>query len=131
MAYNKKVMNAFNLTLIRFFLRWVVCSLGIWIAVGLLGTDKISYGSKLSTILIAGFVIALVNVFVKPLVVILSLPAILLSLGLFMIIVNGLMVFIASKLYTPLHVTNFWVAILAGMIIGLVNYLVTAIIEER
>jgi len=130
-AYNKKVMNAFNLTLIRFFLRWVVCSLGIWIAVGLLGTDKISYGSKLSTILIAGFVIALVNVFVKPLVVILSLPAILLSLGLFMIIVNGLMVFIASKLYTPLHVTNFWVAILAGMIIGLVNYLVTAIIEER
>ena len=131
MAYNKKVMNAFNLTLIRFFLRWVVCSLGIWIAVGLLGTDKISYGSKLSTILIAGFVIAVVNVFVKPLVVILSLPAILLSLGLFMIIVNGLMVFIASKLYTPLHVTNFWVAILAGMIIGLVNYLVTAIIEER
>jgi putative membrane protein len=130
-AYNKKVMNAFNLTLIRFFLRWVVCSLGIWIAVGLLGTDKISYGSKLSTILIAGFVIAVVNVFVKPLVVILSLPAILLSLGLFMIIVNGLMVFIASKLYTPLHVTNFWVAILAGMIIGLVNYLVTAIIEER
>ena len=131
MAYNIKIMNAFTLTLIRFSLRWVVCSLGIWIAVGSLGTDKISYGTKLSTILIAGFVVALVNVIVKPLVIILSLPAILLSLGLFMIIVNGLMIFIASKLYTPLHVTNFWVAILAGMIIGLVNYLVTAIIEER
>ncbi len=127
----ERSINAFNLSLIRFFLRWIVCSLGIWIAVGILGTNKISYGSKLSTILIAGFVIAVVNIIVKPLVVILSLPAILLSLGLFMIIVNGLMVFIASKLYTPLHVTNFWVAILAGMIIGLVNYLVTAIIEER
>ena len=48
-----------------------------------------------------------------------------------MILVNGFMVFLVSKLYTPLHVTNFFVAILAGLIIGLVNYLVTAIIEER
>jgi uncharacterized membrane protein YvlD (DUF360 family) len=46
-----------------------------------------------------------------------------------MIIINGLMVFIASKLYTPLHVTNFGAAILAGMVIGLINYLVTTILE--
>ena len=48
-----------------------------------------------------------------------------------MIIINGLTVFIASKLYEPLHITNFWAAVFAGMVIGLVNYLVTTILEER
>jgi putative membrane protein len=61
----------------------------------------------------------------------LSLPAILFSLGLFMIIINGLMVLLVSWLYPPLDVNNFGGAILAGVIIGLVNYLVTAILEEK
>jgi putative membrane protein len=67
----------------------------------------------------------------KPVVVILSLPAILFSLGLFMIVINGLMVVIAAYLYGPLHVTNFWAAMLAGMVIGLVNYLVVTILEDK
>ena len=82
-------------------------------------------------VIIAGFVLALVNVLIKPILVVLSLPAILLSLGLFMIVINGLTVLIASKLYTPLHIENFWAAIFAGMVIGLVNYLVTTILEDN
>jgi putative membrane protein len=114
----------------RFLVRWLVCSLGLWIAAGLLGSH-IDYGDSFKVILVAGLVLALVNAILKPIVVILSLPAILLSLGLFMVIINGFMVFVVSKLYTSLEVTNFWAAILAGMIIGLVNYLVTAILESR
>ncbi len=114
----------------RFLVRWLVSSLGLWIAAGLLGSH-ITYQNKLGVIIIAGLVLAIVNVVIKPIVVILSLPAILFSLGLFMIIINGFMVFLVSKLYTPLHVTNFWAAVLAGMIIGLVNYLVSAILEDR
>ena len=114
----------------RFLVRWIVCSLGLWIAAGLLGTG-ITYNSQARVIIIAGLMLAIVNVIIRPIVVIFSLPAILLTLGLFMIIVNGLMVFLVSKLYTPFHITNFWAAIFAGMVIGLVNYLVTAILEER
>jgi putative membrane protein len=114
----------------RFLVRWLVCSLGLWIAAGLLGSH-INYGSSLKVIIVAGLVLALVNAILKPIVVILSLPAILFSLGLFMVIINGFMVFLVSKLYHSLQVTNFWAAILAGMIIGLVNYLVTAILESR
>ena len=117
--------------LVRFIVRWFVCALGLWIAAGVLGTDKIAYQDSLWVIAVAGFVLALVNTIIKPIVVILSLPALLLSLGLFMIIINALMLLLASKLYTPLEVTNFGAALLAGMIIGLVNYLVTAILEER
>ena len=118
-----------NKPLYRFLTRWLVCSLGLWIAAGFL-SNSITYDSKLRVIIIAGLVLAVINVIIKPVLVILSLPAILLTLGLFMIVVNGLTVFIASKLYTPLHITNFWAAIFAGMVIGLVNYLVTAILED-
>jgi putative membrane protein len=113
----------------RFTVRWFVCSLGIWIAAGLLG-DKISYDSRISVIIIGGLVLAIINSIIKPIVVLLSLPAILFSLGLFMIVINGLMIVLASKLYHPLHVTTFGAAMLAGMIIGLVNYLVNTILED-
>ncbi len=112
-----------------FVTRWFVSSLGLWIAAGFL-SNSISYDNKLRVIIIAGLVLAIINVFIKPILVVLSLPAILVTLGLFMILINGLTVFIASKLYHPLHVTNFWAAVFAGMVIGLVNYLVTAILED-
>ncbi len=118
-----------NRPIIRFLTRWVVCGLGLWIAAGLL-SNSITYNSKLRDIIIAGLILAIINVIVKPILVIFALPAILITLGLFMIIINGLTVFLVSKLYHPLHITNFWAAVFAGMVIGLVNYLVTAILED-
>lgn len=114
--------------LYRFLVRWLVCSLGLWIAAGLL-SSRITYESHIGVIIIAGLVLAIINAVLRPILIILSLPAILFSLGLFMIVINGFTVFLASKFYTSLHVTNFWAAMLAGIIIGLVNYLVTAILE--
>ena len=113
----------------RFLTRWLVCSLGLWIASSFL-SNNISYDNKLKVIVIAGLILAIINVVLKPIIVIFSLPAIVLSLGLFMIVINGLTVFIASKLYAPLHITDFWAAVFAGMMIGLVNYLVSAILKE-
>lgn len=120
-----------NNTIGRFFIRWFVCGLGLWIAAGILGSDRISYGSKIGVIIISGLILAIINAVIKPILVILSLPAILFSLGLFMIVINGLTVLFASWLYSPLQVSNFIAAMLAGMVIGLVNYLVTTILEER
>jgi putative membrane protein len=116
--------------LARFLLRWFVCSLGLWIAAGLLTSD-ISYQNEIRVIIIAGLILAAINAIIRPILVILSLPAILLTLGLFMVVINGFTVFLVSKLYEPLQVTNFWAAILAGLIIGLVNYLVSAILDSR
>jgi putative membrane protein len=113
----------------RFLVRWLVCVLGLWIAAALLG-NRLTYNNHFGVIVIAGLVLAIINAILKPLLVILSLPAIVVTLGLFMVVINGLTVLLASKLYTRLHVTNFWAAILAGMVIGLVNYLVTTIVED-
>ncbi len=118
-----------NSPVFRFFTRWLVCSLGLWIAASFL-SSSISYDSKLRVIIVAGLILAIINIILKPILVIFSLPALIFTLGLFMIFINGLTVYIASKLYEPLHITNFWAAMFAGMVIGLVNYLVTAILED-
>ena len=118
----------------RFAVRWFVSALGLWVAAAILGSERIGYDGLL-VIVIAGFMLALVNAIIKPFVVLLSLPAILFTLGLFVIVINGLMVmlaaWVASNVYAPLEISSIWSAMLAGMIIGLVNYLVTAILEDR
>lgn len=113
-----------------FFIRWVVCSLGLWVAAGLLG-GAVDYQNRLSVVLIAGAILAFINAVIRPLLILISVPAILVTLGLFMLVINGFTVYLASVLYAPLHITSFGVAILTGLIIGLVNYLVTAILETR
>jgi putative membrane protein len=114
----------------RFITRWLVSGLGLWIAAGLL-TNDITYQNRLLDTIIAGLFLAILNILLKPILIILSLPAIVFTLGLFMIIINGFTVYLVSKLYEPLHITNFWAAVFAGMVIGLVNYLVTTILESR
>lgn len=114
----------------RFLLRWFVCSLGLWVAAGLLGSERLAYNSRLRVIVVSGLILAIINTILKPIVVILSLPAILFSLGLFMVVINGLMVLLASYFYTSLHVKNLGTAIVAGIVIGLVNYIVSAIFDK-
>jgi len=113
----------------RFLIRWFVCGLGLWIAAGFLH-GGINYGNHLKVVIVSGFILAIINTLIRPFVVLLSLPAILVSLGLFMVVINGLMIILASKLYHPLEINGFGAAMLAGVIIGLVNYLVTTIVED-
>lgn len=113
----------------RFVVRWAASSLGLWLAASL--SSHISYNGGAGVILGAGFILAALNMLLKPLLIILSLPAIILSLGLFMFIVNGLVVYIASGLYAPLHITSFWSAVFAGIIIGLLNWMISALLEDN
>lgn len=110
-----------------FVVRWLFNSLGLWVAVRLFGTDFDSIHVSVGIVgfLLAGLIFSLINTVLKPFIVILSLPAILLTLGLFMIIVNGLMVWISLKL-TPGISMTFFNSILTGMILSLVNYIVSA-----
>jgi putative membrane protein len=115
----------------RFAVRWFISTLGLWIAAAILGNDRIAYDERIGVIVIGGLILAIINAIIKPIVVILSLPAILFTLGLFMIVINGLMLMLAAAIYDPLEISSIWTAMLAGMIIGLVNYLVTTILEDR
>jgi putative membrane protein len=114
----------------QFLLRWAVCSAGLWIASLLFNTVEVR-GGAITVLIFGGLIIALVNAVIKPLVILLSLPAIMLSLGLFTVIINGLMVALAGWLYGPLDVETFGAAVLTGVIIGLLNFIITKILEGR
>lgn len=113
-----------------FLIRWALNSFGLWIAAKLLGSgyEDIDITAHFAGFLLAGLIFSLVNVVLKPILIILSLPAILLTLGLFMLIVNGVMVYISLKIAPGFSMT-FVNSIITGMILSLINYIVSAIIE--
>lgn len=116
--------------LLTFIIRWILNSFGLWIAVRIFGTgysdDVIN--SSIHVFLIAGLIFSLINAVLKPIVIILALPAILVTLGLFTIIVNGLMVYVSLKLAPGLQMT-FWHSVLTGLVLSLVNYIVSSALE--
>lgn len=115
----------------RFLVRWFVSGLGLWIAAALLGSDKVSFENQFATIVGAGLILAIVNTIIKPLVVFLSLPALLLSLGIFMLVINGFTVWLAAQIYEPFAIAGFGTAIIVGMVIAVTNFLVSALLSDE
>jgi len=115
----------------KFAARWLGSNLGLWITAAILGASHISFGdNKWQTIILSGLFLAIVNMFIKPFVVFLSLPALIITLGLFMLVINGLLILLVSWLYGPFNVSSIWVAMVAGVVVGLVNYLVSRILKD-
>ena len=112
-----------------FIIRWVLNSLGLWIAVRIFGTGYIGVQPDMSiaVFLLAGLIFSVVNAVFKPIAIILSLPAILVTLGLFTVVVNGFMVYISLILAPGLKMT--FHSILTGLIMSLVNYIVSSALE--
>lgn len=115
-----------------FLLRWLLNSFGLWLAVRLFGTgyDIETLNAGAGVFLLAGLIFSLVNSILRPVVIVLSLPAILVTLGLFTFIVNGLMVYISLYL-TPGLQMKFWHSILTGIVLSLINYIVSSAVELR
>jgi putative membrane protein len=111
-----------------FLLRWLLNTTGLWIASRLLSGGFQDTDATTTTFLLAGLMLSLANSLLRPIVIILSLPAILVTLGLFMLVVNGLMVYLALNLVPNLQVT-FFSAILTGIIISLINYIISGFLE--
>ncbi len=115
-----------------FLVRWVLNSIVLWVAVRLFdaGYEDVNVTMGVWVFLFAGLIFSVINSILKPITVILSLPAILLTLGLFMLVVNGLMVYISLKLAPGISM-SFINSILTGMLLSLVNYIVSAALELR
>ena len=113
-----------------FLLRWILNSVGIWVAVRLLGNGN-SGATSAWTFMMAGLIFSFVNSTLKPIITILALPAILLTLGLFTLVVNGLMVYVSLALAPGISMT-FAHSIVAGIILSLVNYIIgSALVLQR
>lgn len=105
----------------NFILRWLVNFLGLWAAATLV--SGIDYNGRLRVLIWAALIFSIVNVVLRPLVVLLTLPVIALTLGLFMLVINAFMLYMVTFLYPKFTITSMRSAILAVIIIWGVNYL--------
>lgn len=103
-------------------------------ASGFLLADLVLVGVSFSnywTVAGAVLVFAFVNTFIKPVVTILSLPAIIFSLGFFYLIVNGLMLWLVSVMVPGFVIEGLWNAVAMGLIVVLVNWILHWLVEEE
>ncbi|NBM15532.1 phage holin family protein [Streptomyces sp. GC420] len=94
-----------------------------------------STGNKILTLLLVALLFGLVNFLVKPVVKLLALPLYILTLGLFTLVVNALMLLLTSWLADVVdlsfHVEGFWTAVLGGLIIAIVSWAVNMILPDK
>ena len=100
-----------------FLAKLVTTSLAVLIVAYLL--PGVTIDSALSAIGLA-IVLAILNVFIKPLLVLLTLPITVVTLGLFLIVINALMILLADELVPGFAVDGFWWAVLFSFILSLV-----------
>lgn len=82
-------------------------------------------------LIIASLVFGIVNALLRPIIVILSLPAIVLTLGFFSLVINALLLYLTSAIYKPFHVNSVWAAMGAVIVVWLANYVMSFIIEKE
>ncbi len=79
----------------------------------------------------AGLVLGLVNAVVRPILLVLTLPLTLVTLGLFLFVLNGLCLWLTSLLVKGFEVHGFWAAVFGALIVSVVSWLLTAFLSDR
>lgn len=80
------------------------------------------------TSLVVAIVLAILNVFVKPIIVLLTLPVTIITLGLFLIVINALIIIMCTKIVGGFSVDTFWVAVLFSIILSVLQSIVYALV---
>ena len=111
-----------------FFIRAAIVGLGLWVASRLIPGIEIRDAASL---LWAAILLAIVNAIVRPVLVLLTLPITLLTLGLFLLVINGLMVELVSALLTGFYVAGLGSAILCALIVTLTSGVVNSVIGPQ
>lgn len=106
-----------NLT--PFLLHWAITATSLWVASHLF--KGLHFGST-SALLVSALLLGLANAVVKPLLVFLTLPLTLLSFGLFLLVINALVLLLVAKLVDGFRLNGFWTAFWASIFITLLSW---------
>ncbi len=108
-----------------FLQRWAVTTLAVAVAANVV--PGITYDHWVG-LLLASLLLGILNAFLRPLLLLLSLPLLLVTLGLFTLVINALLLMLVGRILAPFHVTDFWAAFWGGVVISLVSMAVNALI---
>ena len=110
-------------------LRWALKALALYLTT-LLNVGLYFSNPTVGAVLLAALVLGLVNAVVRPIMIFLTLPLTILTLGLFLLVVNALAVAIVAAL-TPLNVTGFGGAVLGALVLTVISALLSSLIGPR
>ena len=105
--------------MIGFLIRLAITALGLWLAQRLVPGIEID-GNE--TLVVAAFLLGLVNAVVRPLAILLTLPITVLTLGLFLLVVNAAMLGLVAALLDGFHIASFGAALLGSLIVSLTSW---------
>lgn len=107
--------------------------LAVWLinAVALIAVAYLMPGIAVSsfvTALIAALVLGLVNAVIRPILILLTLPATVLTLGLFIFVINGLLFWFVGSFIEGFTVSGFWAAVFGAIVFSIISWLLSALI---
>ena len=112
----------------KLVLTWALNSFALFFVMKLVSGIQID---RFQDLLLATVVIALLNTFLRPVIILLTLPVTVLTLGLFTLVVNGLIFYLASQLVPGFHVTGFGAAFVAALLYSLFSFVLNMLFGTR
>lgn len=112
----------------RLVIRVLINAAALWVAAQVI--DGITLSDRLLTVLIVAAVFGLVNAIVRPVVKVLTFPITLLTLGLFILVINAAMLQLTDVLTDGLRVDGFGAALLGGVVISLVSWFLSIFLDD-
>lgn len=116
--------------LLVFMFRWLVSTAGMWLTINWFGSIDTGVTNNIWLYVVAGLVFSLVNSIVRPLATLFSLPFIILSMGIFTILINIAMMALTIWILPGVHI-DFWGSFLGTITMSVVNGLVNLIVPSR
>ena len=111
-----------------FLLRALIAALGLWAATSIFDGFVIDTPT---TLIIAGLLLGIVNAIVRPFALLLSLPALLFTLGLFLLVINAAMIGLVALMLPGFKIAGFWTAVGGSLIVSLVSWVGSWFIGSR
>lgn len=116
--------------LLVFMFRWLVSTAGMWLIINWFGSIDTGVTNNIWLYVVAGLVFSLVNSIVRPLATLFSLPFIILSMGIFTILINIAMMALTIWILPGVHI-DFWGSFLGTITMSVINGLVNLIVPSR
>ncbi|MBU1360546.1 MAG: phage holin family protein [Gammaproteobacteria bacterium] len=111
--------------LIPFLVQWAVIAVSLWVA------SHIFRGLKFentSSLIVSALLLGFANAIVKPVLIVLTLPLTLLTFGLFLLVINALMILLVAALVKGFRVSGFWTALFASVFISLLSVVIGTLV---
>lgn len=113
---------------VRFLLFWLVNALVLWAAAALFAGVRFDSWSALA---ISALLFGIAHAVLKPVLVILTLPITVITLGLFLLVINALLLLLVAWLVPGFHLPGFWQAVLVGLFISVFSFILNLLIRAE